>query len=83
MCQTYGLKCRSVLSFFKLLVSFCPIKTARCNTDEAGNVSLSPRHPIKVGPSRSHVLESRRDEEEGGELDSHEDLDYHLRVQAR
>ena len=27
--------------------------------------------------------ESRRDQEEGGELDSHEELNYHLRVQAR
>ena len=29
------------------------------------------------------ICESRRDQEEGGELDSHEELDYHLRVQAR
>ena len=27
--------------------------------------------------------ESRRDQEEGSELDSHEEFDYHLRVQAR
>ena len=29
------------------------------------------------------ICGSRRDEEEGGELDSHEELDNHLRVQAR
>ena len=29
------------------------------------------------------ICGSRRDQKEGGELDSHEELDYHLRVQAR
>ena len=29
------------------------------------------------------ICGSRQDQEEGGELDSHEELDYHLRVQAR
>ena len=29
------------------------------------------------------ICGSRRDQEEGGELDSHEELDNHLRVQAR
>ena len=37
-----------------------------------------------IRPWKQHsVQESRRDQEEGGELDSYEELDNHLRVQAR
>ena len=37
----------------------------------------------KSDHQQQHYQESRRDQEEGGDLDSHEELDYHLRVQAR